>query len=99
MARKRFAGQLSFFRSGFSLWSESCYLRYLARVRTLLYAVRSFSVAARCISLFRAVFVFSFFSVLTFPFRCASAFSDLSLGKNRSAYGCRLMLLSIRALP
>ncbi|KGN91576.1 hypothetical protein HR15_02605 [Porphyromonas gulae] len=36
MARKRFAGQLSFFRSGFSLWSESCYLRYLSRVRTFI---------------------------------------------------------------
>lgn len=35
MARKCFAGRLSFFRSGFSLWSESYFLRYLARARTL----------------------------------------------------------------
>ncbi|PDP66146.1 hypothetical protein CLI78_05675 [Porphyromonas gingivalis] len=59
---------------------------------TLIYAVRFFSVAARCISLFRAV-------LYSLSFRCASTFSELSLGRNSSAYRCRLILLSIRALP
>lgn len=64
MARKRFAGQLSFFRSGFSLWSESCYLRYLSRVRTLYYM--------RCVPFLwlRAVFLFFGLFLYSLSFRC-----------------------------
>ena len=91
VARKRFAGWLSF-SVPFSLFGLNSAALSISRARTLIYAVRFFSVAARCISLFRAV-------LYSLSFRCASTFSELSLGRNSSAYRCRLILLSIRALP
>ena len=91
VARKRFAGWLSF-SVPFSLFGLNSAALSISRARTLYMQCVSF-LWLHAVSHFFGLFLYSL------SFRCASTFSDLSLGRNSSAYRCRLILLSIRALP